>query len=205
MRRLSCGAEEVTSRLGNRLLECEPSPAAMLDCVPIAQPLARRDGGLVRSTSNSSAGGPERIDAEPRSYIALDLGHLLSGGTVECETDWALRLAYVEVGSIAEVTEQARLLSASVRPSSMSRRRRPRSEDRTTRDTDPDRRRELIAELWTEDGAQILPRLRRYARSPRADLHREQRSGRRRARVPAARPGRPHPARLPVHRDLSTV
>jgi hypothetical protein len=39
----------------------------------------------------------------------------------------------------------------------MRRRRRPRSEDRSTRDPDPDRRRELIAELWTEDGAHILP------------------------------------------------
>jgi hypothetical protein len=122
----------------------------MLDCVPIAQPLARRrDGGLVRSTSDSSAGAPRRIDAEPRSYIALDLSHLLSGGIVECETDCAVRLAYVEVGSI----------DLGPRPSSMRRRRRPRSEDRSTRDPDPDRRRELIAELWTEGGAHILPPL----------------------------------------------
>jgi hypothetical protein len=69
----------------------------MLDCVPIAQPLARRrDGGLVRSTSNSSAGARANR-RRTRSYIALDLSHLLSGGIVECATDCALRLAYVEV------------------------------------------------------------------------------------------------------------
>jgi predicted enzyme related to lactoylglutathione lyase len=57
---------------------------------------------------------PERIDAGPRSYLALELSHLLSGGIVECETDRALWLPYVEVESIAEVTERARLLGASI-------------------------------------------------------------------------------------------
>jgi predicted enzyme related to lactoylglutathione lyase len=57
---------------------------------------------------------PERIDAGPRSYLALDLSDLLSGGIVECETDRGLWLPYVQVEHIAEVTERARLLGASV-------------------------------------------------------------------------------------------
>jgi predicted enzyme related to lactoylglutathione lyase len=57
---------------------------------------------------------PERIDAGPRSYLALELSHLLSGGIVECETDRALWLPYVEVESITEATKRARLLGASV-------------------------------------------------------------------------------------------
>jgi predicted enzyme related to lactoylglutathione lyase len=57
---------------------------------------------------------PQRIDAGPRSYLALDLSHVLSGGIVECETERALWLPYVEVDNIAEITERARMLGATV-------------------------------------------------------------------------------------------
>jgi hypothetical protein len=48
------------------------------------------------------------------SYLALELNQLLSGGIVECETDRALWFPYIEVESIAEVTERACLFGASV-------------------------------------------------------------------------------------------
>jgi predicted enzyme related to lactoylglutathione lyase len=58
---------------------------------------------------------PERIDAGSGTYWALDLGSGFGGGgIVECETERPLWLPYVEVAEIAEVTEQARLLGASV-------------------------------------------------------------------------------------------
>jgi predicted enzyme related to lactoylglutathione lyase len=57
---------------------------------------------------------PERIDAGGRSYLALELGRGVGGGIVECETRRPLWLPYVEVDEIAEVTERARLLGASV-------------------------------------------------------------------------------------------
>jgi predicted enzyme related to lactoylglutathione lyase len=57
---------------------------------------------------------PERIDAGCGSYLALDLGAGIEGGVVECETRRPLWLPYVEVAEIAEVTERARLLGASV-------------------------------------------------------------------------------------------
>src|SRR4051794_28276826 len=47
------------------------------------------------------------------SYLALDLGHC-SGGMVECATPRPLWLPYVEVASIAEATDSARRLGASV-------------------------------------------------------------------------------------------
>lgn len=56
----------------------------------------------------------ERIDAGPGSYLALELGGAVSGGGVECEARRPLWLPYVEVDEIAEVTERARLLGASV-------------------------------------------------------------------------------------------
>jgi predicted enzyme related to lactoylglutathione lyase len=56
----------------------------------------------------------ERIDAGCGSYLALEMGGGLSGGIVECETRRPLWLPYVEVAEIAEATERARLLGASV-------------------------------------------------------------------------------------------
>ncbi|MEK6277560.1 MAG: VOC family protein [Actinomycetota bacterium] len=57
---------------------------------------------------------PERIDAGSGSYLALELGGGFGGGIVECETGRPLWLPYIEVAEIAEVTERARLLGASV-------------------------------------------------------------------------------------------
>jgi predicted enzyme related to lactoylglutathione lyase len=57
---------------------------------------------------------PERVDAGSSSYLALQLGGGLGGGMVECDTRRPLWLPYVEVTEIAEVTDRARLLGASV-------------------------------------------------------------------------------------------
>jgi predicted enzyme related to lactoylglutathione lyase len=57
---------------------------------------------------------PERIDSSCGSYVALALGRGLGGGVVECPVDRPLWLPYVEVGEIAEATERARRLGASI-------------------------------------------------------------------------------------------
>jgi uncharacterized protein len=56
----------------------------------------------------------ERIDAGGGSYLALELGGGIGGGIVECEIRRPLWLPYVEVAEIAEVTERARGLGATV-------------------------------------------------------------------------------------------
>ncbi|MCW2893247.1 MAG: uncharacterized protein QOH87_3666 [Trebonia sp.] len=48
------------------------------------------------------------------SYLALELGGGFGGGIVECGTARPLWLPYVEVDQIAESTERARQLGASV-------------------------------------------------------------------------------------------
>jgi uncharacterized protein len=58
---------------------------------------------------------PELVDAGYGSYLALELGRGLGGGVVECETPQPLWLPYVEVARVAEATERARQLGASVR------------------------------------------------------------------------------------------
>lgn len=57
---------------------------------------------------------PERIDAQNGSYLALGLGAGFGGGIVECRTPRPLWLPYVEVAEIADATERARELGASV-------------------------------------------------------------------------------------------
>jgi predicted enzyme related to lactoylglutathione lyase len=57
---------------------------------------------------------PERIDAGSRTYWALELGDGFGGGVVECETPRPLWLPYVEVADVAESTDRARRLGASV-------------------------------------------------------------------------------------------
>ena len=56
----------------------------------------------------------ERIAVRWGSYHALTLGGSLDGGVVECGVRPARWLPFVEVGEVAEVTEQARRLGASV-------------------------------------------------------------------------------------------
>ena len=57
---------------------------------------------------------PQRIEAGCGSYLALELGSGVGGGVVECETKRPLWLPYVEVARVAEATERARELGASV-------------------------------------------------------------------------------------------
>jgi len=57
---------------------------------------------------------PQRIDAHGGSYLALQLGGVLGGGIVECDTEGPLWLPYAEVLEIAEATDRARLLGAAV-------------------------------------------------------------------------------------------
>jgi predicted enzyme related to lactoylglutathione lyase len=57
---------------------------------------------------------PERIDACPDSYLALDLGRELGGGIVECATRRPVWLPYVEVDSVHAATDRARRLGACV-------------------------------------------------------------------------------------------
>jgi predicted enzyme related to lactoylglutathione lyase len=56
----------------------------------------------------------ERIEAGRRSYLALELGGGLGGGIVECATDRALWLPYVEVADISAATCGARAAGAAV-------------------------------------------------------------------------------------------
>jgi predicted enzyme related to lactoylglutathione lyase len=56
----------------------------------------------------------ETIHVGSRSYRALELGGRLEGGVVECESDRALWLPYVEVADLVEATERARQLGAAV-------------------------------------------------------------------------------------------
>jgi predicted enzyme related to lactoylglutathione lyase len=58
---------------------------------------------------------PERIDVGCATYWALELGGGFGGGgVVECGTQRPLWLPYVEVADIADTTERARRLGASV-------------------------------------------------------------------------------------------
>jgi predicted enzyme related to lactoylglutathione lyase len=53
-------------------------------------------------------------EAGEDSYLALDLGRGVGGGIVECGTERALWLPYVEVADVAAVTERAREAGARV-------------------------------------------------------------------------------------------
>ena len=56
----------------------------------------------------------ERIDTRHGSYHALGLSARLSGGIVECPTERALWLPYVEVSEIRQATDRARAAGAVV-------------------------------------------------------------------------------------------
>jgi uncharacterized protein len=57
---------------------------------------------------------PEWIDTRAGSYLSLELGDGLGGGIVECGIRRPLWLPYVEVTAVAEATDRARRLGASV-------------------------------------------------------------------------------------------
>ena len=68
-----------------------------------------------RSFYERLCGWPQqRLEAEGRSYLALELGGGFGGGIVECGTPRPLWLPYVEVGEIRAATERARGLGAGV-------------------------------------------------------------------------------------------
>jgi uncharacterized protein len=56
----------------------------------------------------------ERVHVGSRAYLALDLGHGVSGGVVEREAEGSLWLPYVEVPDVAAATERAQALGAAV-------------------------------------------------------------------------------------------
>jgi predicted enzyme related to lactoylglutathione lyase len=56
----------------------------------------------------------EPIEVGSSSYLGLELGDGVEGGVVECETKRALWLPYVQVPDVAQATERARRLGASV-------------------------------------------------------------------------------------------
>jgi len=77
--------------------------------------LHTRDLASARDLYGSLCGWrPERIDTRHGSYVALDMGGPMGGGIVECETDRARWLPYVEVPEICAATERATLLGASL-------------------------------------------------------------------------------------------
>jgi predicted enzyme related to lactoylglutathione lyase len=57
---------------------------------------------------------PEWIETRAGSYLSLELGDGFGGGIVECGTRRPLWLPYVEVSEIAEATDRAAKLGASV-------------------------------------------------------------------------------------------
>ena len=57
---------------------------------------------------------PERIETRAGSYLSLELGGGFGGGIVECGTARPLWLPYVEVAEIAEATDRAGKLGASI-------------------------------------------------------------------------------------------
>ena len=57
---------------------------------------------------------PEWIETRAGSYLSVELGDRLGGGIVECDVPRPRWLPYVEVSEIAEATDRARTLGASV-------------------------------------------------------------------------------------------
>ena len=57
---------------------------------------------------------PDWIETRAGSYLAVELGDRLGGGIVECDVPRPRWLPYVEVSEIAEATDRARTLGASV-------------------------------------------------------------------------------------------
>ena len=88
-----------------------PAPAT-----PVVH-LELHTGDLARAHAFYTALCGWRADAvhTPQAeYLALELGHTLGGGIVQCPTAHPLWLPYVEVQQIAHMTERARRLGAAV-------------------------------------------------------------------------------------------
>jgi predicted enzyme related to lactoylglutathione lyase len=57
---------------------------------------------------------PECVHSGDATYHRLELGRTLGGGVVECGTERALWLPYIEVDSVVAITERAREIGAGV-------------------------------------------------------------------------------------------
>jgi predicted enzyme related to lactoylglutathione lyase len=57
---------------------------------------------------------PEQVQTPGGSYLALDLGDGIGGGIVQCPTERALWLPYVEVAEIDSMTDRACELGANL-------------------------------------------------------------------------------------------
>ena len=57
---------------------------------------------------------PEWIETRAGSYLSMELGDGFGGGIVECDAQRPVWLPYVEVPEIAEATDRARMIGASV-------------------------------------------------------------------------------------------
>ena len=57
---------------------------------------------------------PEWLETQAGSYLSLELGDGFGGGIVECGVRHPLWVPYVEVDDLAEATDRARRLGASV-------------------------------------------------------------------------------------------
>ena len=77
--------------------------------------LHTRDEGGARDYYQQLCGWPsQRIEAGNGSYLTLAFGNDLGGGIVECGTQRALWLPYVDVECIDQATERAQDLGATV-------------------------------------------------------------------------------------------
>jgi uncharacterized protein len=79
--------------------------------------LELRTGNLARACAFSTelfGWRAETVRTDSGEYLTLLLGDRIEGGVVEHDTQRSFWLPYVEVTDIAEATERARLLGASV-------------------------------------------------------------------------------------------
>ena len=88
----------------------QPSPSPVVH-------LELHSGNLARACSFYSrvcGWRVERVDVGHRPYHVLDWGGPLEGGVVECGTDQALWLPYVQVACVDEAVERAQRFGATV-------------------------------------------------------------------------------------------
>jgi predicted enzyme related to lactoylglutathione lyase len=89
-------------------------PAAPASRAVVHLELHTRDRSRARDLYAELCGWPqERIGRGGSSYLALELGEI-GGGIVECAVAHPVWVPYVEVRRVAEMTERARGLGASV-------------------------------------------------------------------------------------------